>query len=84
VALDLDGHNVRNARIALGGVATIPWRAKVAEAALLGKPLNEDTAQLAADAAFAGSVTREHNAYKVRLGKATVVRALLQAKAMEV
>jgi xanthine dehydrogenase YagS FAD-binding subunit len=84
VALDLEGHSVRNARLALGGVATVPWRSKEAEAALLGKPLNEDTAQVAAEAAFAGSAPREHNAYKVRLGKATVVRALLQAKAMEV
>ena len=44
VALDIDGGTVRQARIALGGVATVPWRAREAEAALKGKTLDEQTA----------------------------------------
>ena len=84
VALDLDGATVRSARIALGGVATVPWRAREAEALLAGRPLDEAAATRAAQAAFAGAQVHEHNAYKVPLGQATVVRALLAAQAMKV
>jgi xanthine dehydrogenase YagS FAD-binding subunit len=84
VALDLDNSRVRDARIALGGVATIPWRATAAEAALKGKTLNDGSKQAAADAAFAGAQTHEHNAFKIELGKQTLVRALDQAAAMEI
>jgi xanthine dehydrogenase YagS FAD-binding subunit len=84
VALDLDGDTVREARIALGGVATVPWRAHEAEAALKGKALDEGTAMQAADAAFATAKTQQHNAFKVPLGKQTIVRALLETKAMKV
>ncbi len=83
VALDMEGGVVKQARIALGGVATTPWRAREAEAALAGKPVNEATAADAARIAFAGSKAREHNAYKVALGQRTVVRALLQAADLE-
>jgi xanthine dehydrogenase YagS FAD-binding subunit len=83
VALDLDGDTVRDARIGLGGVAYRPWRAHEAEAALRGKRLDEASATVAARAAFAGAKPREHNAYKVELGRRTLVRALMQAKAME-
>jgi xanthine dehydrogenase YagS FAD-binding subunit len=83
VALHLEGEAVREARIALGGVATVPWRAREAEGRLVGRVLDEPAASEAADAAFAAAEVREHNAYKVPLGKATLVRALLQAKAME-
>ncbi len=83
VALDLDGDLVREARIALGGVATIPWRAREAEAVLNGEQLNETSATAAAEAAFANARTFEHNAYKLPLGKRTLVRALLQAGQME-
>ena len=84
VALDLDGDTVRDVRIGLGGVATTPWRATAAEAALKGKRLDEASATAAADAAFAGARTHQHNAYKLPLGKATLVRALLEAKDMTV
>ncbi len=84
VALDIDGTTVRSARIALGGVATVPWRAREAEAMLAGQPLDEARAMAAAKAAFAGAKVHEHNAYKVPLGEATVVRALLAAQAMRV
>lgn len=83
VALELDGDTVREARIALGGVATRPWRAHEAEAALRGRPLTEDAARAAAEAAFAAARPRGQNAFKVELGRRTLVRALLQARAME-
>jgi xanthine dehydrogenase YagS FAD-binding subunit len=84
VALDMDGEVVREARIALGGVATVPWRAHQAEAVLRGKTLDEASAMQAADAAFADARTQQHNAFKVPLGKQTIVRALLETKAMRV
>ena len=59
VALDLQNGDVRNARIALGGVATVPWRAKEAEAALRGKPVTAEMRGAAAEAAFAGAQGRE-------------------------
>ena len=84
VALDLDGDTVREARIALGGVATTPWRAHEAEDALRGKRLDADAAERAADAAFTGAKTYEHNGFKVPIGKQAIVRALLETKAMTV
>ncbi len=84
VALDLDGNIVRDVRIGLGGVATVPWRARRAEALLRGRELTEASASAAADAEFGDARTREHNGYKVALGKATMVRALLDAQAMEI
>ena len=83
IVLDMDGDTVRRIRIALGGVATVPWRAVEAEAALNGKPISEQAAEAAAEAAFSGAKTYRHNAYKVPLGKATLVRAILQAAKME-
>ena len=83
VALDMDKGVVKQARIALGGVATVPWRAREAEAALAGKTLDESSASHAARIAFSGATTREHNAYKVALGQKTIVRALLQAATLE-
>jgi xanthine dehydrogenase YagS FAD-binding subunit len=84
VALDMDGEVVRAAGIGLGGMAYRPWRAREAEALLAGKPLTEETAEAAARAALAGAVTHGDNDYKPELGRRTIVRALLQARAMEV
>jgi len=84
VALDMDGGKVREARIALGGVATKPWRTPEAEAMLAGRQLNEKTAARAASVAFASAITHGENDYKPELGRRTLVRALLQAAGMEV
>ena len=84
VALDLDGDAVHDVRIGLGGLATTPWRAHRAETHLRDRRLTEASAWAAAEAEFADARPREHNAYKVALGKATMVRALLDAQAMEV
>ncbi|WP_158810790.1 xanthine dehydrogenase family protein subunit M [Beijerinckia sp. L45] len=84
VVLDITDAKVKRVRIALGGVATVPWRAVEAEASLTGKGITEETATAAAEVAFKDAKPREHNAYKIPLGKATLVRALLQAAKMEV
>ena len=84
VAVDLDGDTVKQARIALGGVATVPWRAREAEASLRNQRLDETTLGRAADLAFADAWPREHNAFKIELGKRTLMRALRQAGAMEI
>jgi xanthine dehydrogenase YagS FAD-binding subunit len=83
VAIDMVGSNVREARIALGGVATIPWRSREAEDVLVGKVLTETVAEAAARAAFADARPRAHNAFKIALGQSTLVRALLQAAELE-
>lgn len=84
VALDVQNGVVQDARIALGGVATIPWRAREAEAQLRGQKFDDGLAQRAAEAAFAGAKGRKHNAFKIALGQRVVARALHQAAAMEV
>jgi xanthine dehydrogenase YagS FAD-binding subunit len=84
VALDQEDGAARNVRIALGGVATVPWRAVEAEAFLRGKPINEQNAAAAADAAFAGAKGHGHNDFKIELGKRTLHRALMEAAAMEI
>ena len=84
VALDLRDGTVHEARIALGGVSTVPWRAQEAEAALRGKPVDETTTAAAADAAFAGAKGHGHNDFKIDLGKRTLSRALQQAAGLEI
>jgi xanthine dehydrogenase YagS FAD-binding subunit len=84
VALDRDGDDIRDVRIALGGVSALPWRAHEAEAHLRGKALDDDTLREAAEAAFAQARPREHNEFKIELGKRTLVRALHQAANLEV
>lgn len=80
VAISLDGDTVTDVRIALGGVATKPWRATEAEASLVDGPLTPDTARRAGAIAFEGAMTFKHNAFKVPLGIETVVEALLVAR----
>ena len=70
-------------RIGLGGVATVPWRAHRAEAALRGQVLTEEAAQAAAEAEFSPASIRHDNRYKRSLGPATLVRAVLALQAME-
>jgi xanthine dehydrogenase YagS FAD-binding subunit len=67
---------VRQARLVLGAVAPIPWRVPKAEAALIGKPLNDASIHAAAEIALEGASPLEKNAYKIPLTKALVRRAL--------
>jgi xanthine dehydrogenase YagS FAD-binding subunit len=84
VALDLADGVVKQARIALGGVASKPWRSRTAEEALRGRSLDEAAARAASELAFAEAETRGDNEFKPELGRRTLVRALLQARDMEV
>lgn len=84
VALDLDDGKVKEARIALGGVATKPWRAREAETLLKGERLDQESALAAANAAFAEALTHGENDFKPELGRRTLVRALLETAAIEV
>ena len=85
VALDMDpGGPVRRARIALGGVATIPWRAREAEARLAGQAVTAETAERAAEAAFRGAEPQKDNAFKIELGRKTLSRALVETATMEI
>jgi xanthine dehydrogenase YagS FAD-binding subunit len=84
VALDVQDGTVRDARVALGGVATIPWRAREAEALLKGQKLDDALAAKVAEAAFKGAAARKHNEFKIALGKRVVSRALQQAATMEI
>lgn len=83
VALDLEGQTVKDSRIAIGGVATLPWRSVEAEARLNGQPLNDATIAAAAEAAFGGAKPQGENAFKIELGKRTLARAIRQAAALE-
>lgn len=83
VALDMQDGVVRTARIALGGVAAVPWRSQEAEAVLAGKPLDHNLAYEAGRTAFAAAIVRPGNRYKVELGKRALARALLTAAALE-
>jgi xanthine dehydrogenase YagS FAD-binding subunit len=76
VALDLQGGKVRDARLALGGVATKPWRAVDAERWLIGKAATLDSFKRTAAIALEGATPREDNAFKVELERRTIVRAL--------
>ena len=72
--------SVREARIALGGVATRPWRAREAEQSLAGSALTPETAASAGDLALKGAKAGHDNGFKIELGARTVADALMIAK----
>jgi xanthine dehydrogenase YagS FAD-binding subunit len=80
VALDIQGDLVRDARIAIGGVATRPWRARDAEQSLIGGRLDERAARHAGELAYVNAHTTPQNAFRVPLGVAAVERALMIAR----
>jgi xanthine dehydrogenase YagS FAD-binding subunit len=75
-ALAVQDGVVVDARLALGGVATKPWRARRAEAELIGSPADEASFRRAAAAELEAAVVREHNAFKVELAQRAIVRGL--------
>jgi xanthine dehydrogenase YagS FAD-binding subunit len=76
VAIDVQGGIVRAARIALGGVGTVPWRAREAERVLAGAPATRASYERAAEAALTGARGQGQNDFKIPLAKRVVVRAL--------
>lgn len=78
-ALEVSGSVIRQARLALGGVAHKPWRDTAVENSLVGKAPNVNTFTDAADALLQGAEPLEHNAFKVTLARRAIVRALSEA-----
>jgi len=78
-ALELEGGTIKEARLALGGVAHKPWRDTDAEAALRGQPANEASFARAADVVLRDARPHTHNAFKVELARRAIVRTLTQA-----
>jgi len=79
VALRMDGDMVRDARIAIGGLATRPWRARTAEQTLIGRQLTAQGARSAGDAALHRASASKDNSFRVELGARTVADALMIA-----
>jgi len=78
-ALEVQGGVIKQARVAMGGVAHKPWRAREAELVLTGARVNEPNFRRAAEAAMRGARGYEHNRFKIELGKRAIVRALTVA-----
>ncbi|WP_299762075.1 xanthine dehydrogenase family protein subunit M [uncultured Pontibacter sp.] len=81
-ALDIENNTIRNARLAMGGVAHKPWRLLGAEKALIGKQVSEEVFQQAAAVAMQGAKAFEHNEYKLKLAPNSIVQALKNAAGM--
>lgn len=77
IELEADGKTIRDVRIAVGGVATKPWRLRAVEDSLKGKTLDEATLRAAAAAAVDGAKSSGHNAFKIELTPKVVARALM-------
>jgi len=75
--LEADGKTIRDLRVALGGVATKPWRARAVEQALRGKPLETEAVRRASLLAMEGAVDHGANRYKIELAPRVVARAIL-------
>jgi xanthine dehydrogenase YagS FAD-binding subunit len=75
-ALVLDGATIRDVRIALGGVAARPWRARLAEDALRGQPVGDEIFRRAAEAELAPAIGRGHNDFKIELARRLITGAL--------
>ena len=78
VGLDVQAGLIRSARVALGGVGTVPWRVPAVEKYLVGKPATEDNFRAAAALAVREAKPYEHNKFKLELAQRTIVRALLE------
>ena len=79
VVLTMNGNTIGSARVVIGAVAPVPWRSTAAEQALAGKPLNEETAAFAGEAAVKEAKPMSGNAYKIQIAKTAVKRAILNA-----
>ena len=79
VVLAMQGTTIQSARVVLGAVAPVPWRSEDAEKALVGKVIDEATAQAAGEAAVKTARPLSGNAYKIQIAQTAVKRAVLQA-----
>jgi xanthine dehydrogenase YagS FAD-binding subunit len=83
VALDVRDGVIADARVAVGGVGTVPWRLPAVEAALRGAPVSRAAFEDAAALATEGAAALAHNGYKLRLLPRTIVRALRELTGAE-
>jgi xanthine dehydrogenase YagS FAD-binding subunit len=83
VVLTMNGNTIQSARVVIGAVAPVPWRSQDAERALAGKPLNEQTAALAGEAAVQAAKPMSGNAYKIQIAKTAVKRAIMNAAGLK-
>jgi xanthine dehydrogenase YagS FAD-binding subunit len=79
--LELEGDTIKQARLALGGVAHKPWRDPSAEAALRGQTADRSAFNRAADILLRDAKGFEHNTFKIDLARRAIVRGLSQAVA---
>jgi xanthine dehydrogenase YagS FAD-binding subunit len=79
VGLDVEGGTIKEARLALGGVAHKPWRDGEAEALLSGAPATPESFLRAADAVLRDARGFGHNDFKIELARRGILRALAQA-----
>jgi xanthine dehydrogenase YagS FAD-binding subunit len=78
-ALQLDGDTIKDARLALGGVAHKPWRNPQVEASLRGQPANRGVFLQAAELLLRDAKGFAHNSFKIDLARRAIIRALTQA-----
>ncbi|WP_329059857.1 FAD binding domain-containing protein [Amycolatopsis sp. NBC_01480] len=78
VALDVQDGRIADARVAAGGVGTVPWRLPRVEAALRGAPVTQESFEAAAAVAAEGARPLSANGFKLPLLRRTIVRALLE------
>jgi xanthine dehydrogenase YagS FAD-binding subunit len=81
VVVTISSGKISRVWIALGGVGTKPWRSPEAEAALIGKPVNDTIFRQAAEAALQGAKPQSENRFKVELAKRCLTHALRTAAA---
>ena len=81
-ALELDGNIIKNARLAMGGVAHKPWRLTDAEKSLIGKTISAEAFQNAAQIAMQGAKAYGSNDFKLKLAPATITEALKHASGL--
>jgi xanthine dehydrogenase YagS FAD-binding subunit len=81
-ALDISNGVIKNARLAMGGVAHKPWRLFDAEKALIGKPVAEESFKQAARIAMQGAKAYQYNAFKLKLAPSAITEALKHASGL--
>ncbi|WP_105384872.1 FAD binding domain-containing protein [Neorhizobium alkalisoli] len=77
IEFEADGKTVRDIRVALGGVATKPWRARAVEQSLIGTVLDVEAVEKASRLSMEGAVSHGGNSYKIELAPRVVARAIL-------
>jgi xanthine dehydrogenase YagS FAD-binding subunit len=83
-SLEIDNGNIKQARLALGGVAHKPWRASTAEQYLMGKPADEQTFRQAAELEISAAQPYRYNGFKIELAKRTITSVLTELSTKEV